>query len=266
MTVENENSEKKVQMLEQLFVPYSLATNMPFVTYDEATFMNQVWIFTTPEDVQKFVERYADKKFLLKGMIIKKERSPEFFMELHSMGIKEIVFCNKNTETKLDLAKTGAFPDFSKLPENRRPIFNQELQLSTIYFFQEVKREGVDQEKEKDKLEKLAEKMYANIANARFLMPFQTEEVEGKKKIRFPILTHQNGHKFQPIFSDAVQYDKYVKAHKQAEGIRVILVDMEGLKKNLLDNVAGYMLNVEGYCHVLTKKQLEYISRRFKSE
>lgn len=266
MAVENGNGENKTQILEQLYVPYSVATNMPFVTCDEETFMDQVWMYTYPEGVQEFAKKYEDKKIPFKGAIIKREHSAEFFLELHSMGVNEIVLCNGKTENKLELEKMGVFPDYSKLPEGQRPIFNPELQLSTIYFFQEVRREGVDPEAEKEKLEELAEEMYASIANSRFLMPVLMEEEEGKKKMRFPFLTHKNGQKFQPIFSDAVQYDKYVKKQKPDEATRVIMIDLEGLKKYLLSHVEGYMLNVEGYCHVLTKQQLEYISQRFKAD
>ena len=69
---------------------------------------------------------------------------------------------------KIEFSKFVKIPDFSKVPDNQRPLFNPELQLSSIYFFQEVKRPGVTPDKEK--LEPLAEEMYANLAKAKFLL------------------------------------------------------------------------------------------------
>lgn len=253
---------KKLQSLEEVHIPYAVATNMPFVTCDEETYNDQVWIFSTLNDMQEFASKFADQKILFKDVRLKKEHMPEFYADLHSMGINEIVFCDENAQHKLEFSKLVKINDFSKMPENQRPLFNQELQLSTIYFLQEIRRAGVEPDKEK--LEPLAEEMYANVAKSKFLLPAMMEETEDKKgRLLFPYLTDKKGNKFQPIFSDHTQYTKHIRQHKPEKNSRVLLADIEKLQKYLLPHVQGYMLNPDSYCHVLTMQQLKFISKRF---
>lgn len=254
---------KKIQNLEEIHVPYSIATNMPFVTCDEETFNDQIWMFTTLESVNEFAKKYAEQKIVFKDVIIKKEAFGAFYMDLHSMGINEIIFCDENAQYKLEFSKLVKIPDLSKMAENQRPLINQELQLSTIYFLQEIRRSGIEQDKEK--LEPLAEEMYANLAKSRFLLPVMSKETEDQKEtLLFPYLTDKKGNKFQPIFSDHTQYMKHIRKNKPEKNSRVLLVGIEELQKYLLSHVQGYMLNPDGYCHVLTMQQLKFISERFK--
>lgn len=252
------NIIKRFQSLSEIHVPFSAATNMPFVTCDEETFNDQIWAFTNSEALLEFSKKYIEQKILLRNIIIKKELFGDFFMDLHSIGINEIVFCEDQTEHKLDFSKIVKIPDFSKLQKNQQPLFNPELQLSTLYFFQEIKRPGVEPDKEK--LEPLAEEMYANLAKSRFLLPVMPKKNEdGKEVFSFPYLTDKNGKKFQPVFSDHPQYTKHIRKNKLENNPRLLLVSIEELQKYLLPHVDGYMLNPDGYCHVLTKQLLEII-------
>ena len=254
---------KKFQSLSEIHVPFSAATNMPFVTCDEETYNDQVWIFTTLEDANKFVKKYAEEKIILRDIIVKKEVFGDFFMDLHSMGINELVFCDNNVSHKLEFSKFVKLPDYSKIPKNKQPLLNPELQLSTVYFFQEIKRPGVEPNKEK--LEPLAEEMYANLAKSRFLLPVMKKETEDKKEVLlFPYLTDKNGNKFQPVFSDHPQYMKHIRKNKPEGNSRILLVGIEELQKYLLPHVQGYMLNPDGYCHVLSKQLLKTVIERFR--
>ena len=254
---------KTFQGLPEIHVPFSAATNMPFVTCDQETYNDQIWMFTTNEAVNDFAKKYSEEKIILRDIIVKKEVFGDFFMDLHSMGINEIVFCEKNNIHKLEFSKFVKIPDFSIMPKNQQPLLNPELQLSTIYFFQEIKRPGVEPDKEK--LEPLAEEMYANLAKSHFLLPAMRKETEDKKEaLLFPYLTDKNGNKFQPVFSDHPQYMKHIRKNKPEGNSRVLLVGIEELQKYLLPHVQGYLLNPDGYCHVLSKQLLKTISERFK--
>lgn len=253
---------KKFQNLQELHVPFAAATNMPFVTCDEETFNDQIWIFSSLETATEFCKKYAEQKIVLRDIIVKKEFLGDFFMDLHSMGINELVFCDGADSHKIEFSKFVKIPDFSKLPKNQQPLLNPELQLSTIYFFQEVKRPGVAPDKEK--LEPLAEEMYVNLAKAKFLLPVVRKETEDKKEaLIFPILTDKNGNKFQPVFSDHQQYAKHLRKNKPKEEVRTLLAGIQELQKYLLPQVQGYLLNPDGYCHALTPQLLKTISEQF---
>jgi len=148
-------------------------------------------------------------------------------------------------------------------------LLNPELQLSTIYFFQEVRRQGVEQDT--DRLEILAEEMYANLAKATFLMPIlktpRTDiDIKGCGSISLPYITDAKGNKFQPIFSDHTQYMKHIKKNKPVENTSVLMVKISDLLKYTVPDSQGYMLNPDGYCHVVNQQQLQFIIERFATE
>ena len=253
---------KKLRSLKEIHVPYAVATNMPFVTCDEETFNDQIWLFTSVEAVKEFAKKYEEKKILFKGVCVKQESMQAFYMDLHAMGVNEVVFCDGGVEHKLELHKMVQIPDFKKLPIQQRPLMNPELQLSTVYFFQEVRRQGVEPDAER--LESLAEEMYANLAKARFLLPVQVMPTDDKKgTINLPYITDKNGNKFQPIFSDHTQYMKHVKKNKLDHNTRVLMLGISDLQKYVVPDAQGYMLDPDGYCHPLNKQQIEFILEKF---
>ena len=52
---------KTFQNLSQIHVLFSAATNMPFVTCDEETYHDQIWVFSDSDTLKK----YAKKSFAI---------------------------------------------------------------------------------------------------------------------------------------------------------------------------------------------------------
>ena len=174
MSTDYTNLIQQLHGLKELHVPCAAATNMPFVSCDQETFNDQVWLFRSLETSKDFIKQYEEKNIPLKGTTVQQENLQEFFMDLHFMGINEVVFCDNGAEHKLELANIVKLPDYSNLPEPKRPLMNPALQLSTIYFFQEIRCKKIELPPEK--LDALAEEMYVNLAKARLLMPVQVIE------------------------------------------------------------------------------------------
>ena len=259
---------KRLQRLDQFYVAYAAATHMPYVTCDDETGNDQIWMFPTEESVKEFAAPYLARKIPMHGTRISKEAMPEFYMDLHAMGINEIIFCDGGSQHKLELSKVVRIPDFDSLPATQRPLMNSSLQLSTCYFFQEMRRPGLAADSpdraDHDTLEALAEEMYANLGRSKFLMPVQIfPSVDGKDRLSLPFITTKQGDNYQPIFSDHTQYIKHTKIHKPMDHTKVLLVGIEDLQKHLLSNVKGYLLNPDGYCHVLGAEQLTLIQQQF---
>lgn len=59
--------------LPQIHVLFSAATHMPFVTCDEETYNDQVWVFTDSDTLKKYAKKYTDLKIPVGDIIIKKE-------------------------------------------------------------------------------------------------------------------------------------------------------------------------------------------------
>ena len=70
-------------------------------------------------------------------------------------------------------------PDYNKLPEKQRPILNPQLQLSAIYFLQELRKPGVEPDKEA--LKELEEEMSVDLVKSTYLMPV---EVRKRRMVR----------------------------------------------------------------------------------
>ena len=80
-----EEAIKILQSSEELFVIYSQATKMPYVTCDEETFNDQVRIYTDQEATKKYGEEKLKEKVLLMGSRVPKEGFPKLYGILHSM-------------------------------------------------------------------------------------------------------------------------------------------------------------------------------------
>ena len=140
---------RKLQNLEEMYVAYSAVTRMPFATCDEETFNDQVWIFTKEDKIKEFAQSYKEKHILILPVKVQKAQAKFFYTNLFTMGINEIVFTDGDVESKLELTSVVRMPDYSKLPDNQKPLLNPQLSLSATYFLQELRRPDVEPDREK---------------------------------------------------------------------------------------------------------------------
>ena len=59
---------------------------------------------------------------------------------LYAVGVNSLVWNNGSEEIEVDLDKIVRQPDLSKVEPEKRPLINATLQLSGIYFMQELRR------------------------------------------------------------------------------------------------------------------------------
>lgn len=260
MAVDHTFAIKKFRSLKEMYVLYSAATQMPFVTCDAETYNDQIWVFTEESKMQEFAKPYLENKMLLRGMIIKQEVFNEFYGNLHAMGVNEIVFQDGTITHKLDVNSVVKFPDFSKLPEAKRPVLNPELTLSSIYFLQAVRRPGA--QLDKNAIKELEEEMCANLARAKYLMPvMMTKDENGKDRVNAMYMQNKEGEKFQPVFSDSMEFAKFCKDKKGA--VRLLKLTISDLNKTLAKEIKGYALNPNSFNLILGKEQLEMITKNY---
>ena len=148
MAVDNSFLIKKIQKRTRLIVAYCTYTNMPLLVCDPESFNDEVFIFENEELLKTFAEPYIEKKIALKGVQYKNRDFLRFFGSLYTIGVNELVFVDSNATTKLPLESLVTRPDYSKLPEQQRPVTNPNLQLTGCYFMQEASRPVPNEEKE----------------------------------------------------------------------------------------------------------------------
>ena len=161
---------KKMNSLEELFVIFSKYTRMPFVECDEETFDDQVHMFAGEPEAQAFVQKYEEKKTLLMVMKATKEQVRGLYSSFFSIGANAIVFHENDTICRLELKDVMPLPDMEKLNKEKIPMANPTLQLSALYFLQEICR-PVKHDMEYTK--GLEEEMMVNLLRSRYILPLE---------------------------------------------------------------------------------------------
>ena len=260
MAVDQSFIIKKLHNLEEFYVLFSQVTRMPFVTCDQETFNDQAWIFENEKKVQEAAKQYTDKKIPLMGVKVMKASAPMFFMNLHALGINEVVFGTGEEEHHLELSAVAPMPDYNTIPEKQRPLLNPQLLLTAVYFLQELRRPGV--EPNKKLLHELEEEMSSNLAKSEYLMPVSVvQEGEDKGKVRIPFVQNKQGEKYQPIFSDTGEVIKHYHSSKDRHSI--LKVPFSKLEDYLIKDSVGFLLNPEGIALAMKREQMKVLKDYF---
>ncbi len=254
---------RSIQKKEEMIVAYCAFTNMPFVICDPETYNDQIWIFDTEAQLQEFAKPYTEKKILLRGIKYPNNRFLPFFSMLFTIGVNELVFVSEGGKELLELEELVRRPDFSKLPKEKQPIINAELQLTGLYFMQEASRPIPNEEKN---LKDLEEELAANLVKARYIVPI--ELLEGpesdaeklkNRQYRLPILKNKNGDVLQPLFTDPNELAKFNRENK----FKALAIPFANLSKLMIPESKGYLLNPAGFHIAMPKELIEGLPKRF---
>ena len=231
MGISVEDAVKELQARETVFVAYSQATKLPYVTCGEETYNDQVWFFAEEETLKEYGKKKLEDKILLMGMRYEKKDFPRMYGLLFSIVRK---------------------PDLSQMEPAKRPLINPTLQLSGIYFMQELRR-PVEKEEHKN-LRALEEELIANLKKSHFLVAMERDE-ENPKKINIPYLKNKEGQILQPVFSDVMEFEKFAKGKK----LRLAKIPFDKLPEILINQAEAMVFNPMGFNLILNKEQFKKI-------
>lgn len=165
----------------------------------------------------------------------------------------------KTKKTEIELVDIVKKPDFSALPKEKQPVFNPQLQLSGIYFMQELRR-GVET-KEKEGIVQLEEEFAANLVRSRYLVAVQQpKEGEDRNNMQIPYVQNQNGDIFQPVFTDPEEFRKFNKEQK----LQAFAVEFTNLEQIMIPAAKGFVVNPLGFNAIVQKEQLAGLKQRFQ--
>ena len=188
MGITEQEAIKELQTRDEIFVAYSQATKLPYVICDQESFNDQVWVFATEEEIKAFGKKKLEDKILLMGMKYEKKDFPRMYGLLYAVGVNSLVWNNGSEEIEVDLDKIVRQPDLSKVEPEKRPLINATLQLSGIYFMQELRR-PVKPEEHKN-IRELEEELIANLRKSEFLVAMDRSE-EDPAKVNIPYLKNK---------------------------------------------------------------------------
>lgn len=252
MAISVEEAVKELQARETVFVAYAQTTRLPYVTCGEETYNDQVWFFADEESVKEFGKKKLEEKVLLMGMKYEKKDFPRMYGLMFAIGANSVIWNNGTEEIEIDLERIVRKPDLSKMEPAKRPLINPTLQLSGIYFMQELRR-PVAKEEHKN-LRELEEELIANLKKSQFLVAMDRDE-ENPKKINIPYLKNKEGQVLQPVFSDVMEFEKFARGKK----LRLAKIPFDKLPDILINQAEAMVFNPMGFNLILNKEQFKRI-------
>lgn len=246
------NAVKEIQARENVYVAYSQVTKLPYVTCAEETYNDQVWFFAEEETLKEFGKKKLEDKILLMGMKYEKKDFPRLYGLLYAVGVNSLVWNNGTEEIEVELEKIVRRPDLSKMEPEKRPLINSTLQLSGIYFMQELRRPVAKEERKN--IRELEEELIANLKKAEFLVAMERNE-EDPSKVNIPYLKNKEGKILQPVFSDVLEYEKFAKGKK----LRIAKLPFAKLSDVMIPQAEFLVINPLGFNLLLNKDQLKKI-------
>lgn len=239
----------RLRTAEELFVVCSTTHHMPYVVCDEKTFDDQIYIFGREADAKAMVEVNAKKKIPLEVKRLENKQLLSFYVNLYSMGVNAMIIAAAQFGMRIQLKNFVKEPDFSKMEEKKRPVSNPSLQLTGMYFVQELRRE-IPKEEKKD-LKEMEEEIYANIAGGKFMVLVKPHDEAGKT-VEIPMMQTSDGSKFEPVFTDIVELAKF-----PTEGFKALVMDYNALKKTLPADATGIVINPHGIRLMIPLRQVQ---------
>ena len=228
MGISKEEAIKELQTRETVYVAYAQATKLPYVRCDEETYNDQAWIFSTEEGIKAFGKKLVEEKILLMGMKFSKKDYPRLYGTFYAIGVNTVVWVDGEDQVEVDLENIAKQADMSQIEPAKRPLLNPTLELSGIYFMQELRRPV-----EKDQhgnLRELEEELIVNLRKSEYLIAM-------------------------PVFTDVMELEKFTRGQK----LRIAKVPLAKLPELMIERATAYVINPLGFNLVLNKEQLNKI-------
>lgn len=266
MTIDNKFAIKKLQKLDGFFTVFSPLTRMPYVSCDEETFDDQVYLFSTENICKEFVSQLGSKQIPSALMKIQQPQMKGFLNSLYALDVNMVVFRDDAGTNRIDLETLAPRPDMEKLAKEKIPIMNPRLTLTMIYFLQELRRPI---KHDMARLRELEEEMIANLVKSSFILAIETAEEENSeepvkvnlKNIKIPYIKNKEGDIYQPLYSDFSEFRKYTGPN--AAKLRMSNLSFSQLPQFLIKDSEGYVINPAGTNLVLTVEQIQRIVKTF---
>ncbi|MDO4491445.1 MAG: SseB family protein [Lachnospiraceae bacterium] len=261
---------RKFEKAGVLYCLFSQVTKLPFVECDEETFEDCVYLFTDQESVQKYAKAYSEKKIVLAAAQLKDQAIRPFLMSLYCYGVNGIRYVEGDNVIKEELSNVIQGPDLVAMKNDKIPRANPEMQLTAMYFIQELRRPVERDLEEKKHLKELEEEMAVNMMRSRWIVCADVSDVEegmsneeASKKMKLPYVKTREGDVYHPIFSDFTECQKFNQNNKGAK-LRLMPVAYDDLPKYIIRDAKGICLNPKGFNLFLTKEMMEKMKEQYQ--
>lgn len=258
---------KKIQSLKEVIILFFQPTRMPYVECDPETFDDQVHVFGVEKEAEEFVKAYRENKHPVALMKIPQKHAPMILSSFYSLGVNAIVYHDNGMKTCLQLEQVVKKPKIFEEQEKKGllPLANPSLQLSIIYFMEEMYR---NVEHDMNHARELEEEMVANLVRSKFIVAskaakegeaFDPKNPEQQKVINY--IKDKDGQVFLPVFSDIGEFQKFYK--DKAKGMGMLVMPFQNLRKHVLTDTKAIILNPAGSHLQIVPEQLDKLIKAF---
>ena len=218
----------------ELYVIMSAVTKLPFVKCDDETFDDEIFLYYRVEDAKEKAKELLDQKYLTAVAKLEDRQLLGFYTGLYTMGVNCLaVNYGTNTQIIIQLTELVVRKDPAGLPEGKKVVENPALHLTAIYFMQEMRRQEKPQPT--DELKELQEELLAHYSKGSYIIAVQPDN-------QIPVLKLKNGDVYQPVFTDILELQKFIKGKK----MRTAVIAAEKIPDILVGEAKGVVLNPMG--------------------
>ncbi len=196
----------KLQKQDQIYMILSKCTRLPFVYCDPESFDDEIFVYFNETSAQAKADELKKQGELVISVEIPNKNFLPFYSGLFPLGVNAIVV-DGGTEEEIciQLEELVRKPDDSKLPKGQVRIENPSLQLTGMYFMQEL-RKTVRTELTEE-LKEMQNEMLSHFANGTYVIAMKAEQ-KGVVLMKNP-----QGQSALPIFTDIQEFQKFQMAN-----------------------------------------------------
>ncbi len=225
---------KQLKTGKELYVLFSACTRCPYVVCNPETYDDQVYLYFNAEEAKKEVQRLREARVPVMAAKLEQQQYLMFYTSLYTLGVNAIVAATNGQEFLIDLEEVVTRLDPKKQREGFVWVENPQLHLTAIYLMQEIRKSPVPTMS--DEIRQLQEELNAHFKKGQYIQPVKKEE-KGIPLIKMP-----NGEKFQPIFTDILEFEKF----NRDKSLRPAVVPAARIPDVLAAEAIGVVINPLG--------------------
>ncbi len=237
----------EIQNGEVLYSAFSPVTRGHFVDYVEG--IPSSFLFSEKQYCEDFCRHIKESGYTVGIAECKKDSRLSMLSDYHRSGIESVLIDNGKAHILIPLSDLINVPDFSKIPEEQRPIINPSFVCSANRFFQCIENKTVTPDKEINFL--------SDAYNARYIIP-----IEGKpegNRVNIPSIGRNDGEKVIPFFTDINEYKK-IDPEGKFNPVPAGFAHIE----NLCSAGEIVVINPFGFNFTVTKETCEAVNKAVK--
>ena len=195
----------------ELYVVMSAVTKLPFVKCDDETYDDEIFLYYRVEDAKEKAQELLKERYLTAVAKLEDKQLLPFYTSLYTIGVNCLAV-NHGTDTQISIQLSDLVvrKNPEELPDGKKLLENPALQLTSIYFMQEMRRQEKPQPTEE--LKELQEELLAHYSKASFIIAVQEDK-------QIPVLKQKNGDIYQPVFTDLLELQKFTKGKKMRTAV-----------------------------------------------